>query len=451
MSGAEHIVAAGPNSTGLLARLGWNHRGFRARSQGAAVVALCLVLLVPFVLDQLMFQHAMRTRFPDLAGWLQNAKTLVSAPDQPFYERYGAFYVYPPFFLTLLWPLTKLPVALAAAIFQTVKWIAIVVSARAAWRLCAPPGEDVPPIVALGSLALTWRFIGNDLGVGNVNTLLLLAIVGGCWLLTRGWHVAAGVAVAAAVSVKVTPALLLVYFAYKGWWRVLVGAAVGMALFLVVWPAACLGWENNWQLLGGWYHAIVAGFVERGAVRSEHTNQALVGILNRLFGPHPTFVPDAHWTIVNLSESARSVVRFGVAGLTLLGLAWVCRGRLRPARRPLAFAAEVSLVLIAMLLLSGLSWKAHFVTMLLPYASVLAWLADGRLAAGRRRVVGGLLAASFVLCTMTGDILTPTGADYAEALGLIMLGSLLAGAAVWLVRERCRQAEPPGADAAAAC
>lgn len=407
------------------------------RSPAGALAGLLLVLVIPFAADQWAFQYRMRHHNPDLRGWLDNARELAAGGHADFYRRHP-FYIYPPFFLTLIWPLTKLPTPVAAAVFEVVKWAALVVSLRLAWRLSSRPGEDVPPIVALGSLVLTWRFIDNDLGMGNVNLLLLCAVLGGCWLVGRGRHVAGGFVIAVAASIKLTPALLLVYFAYKGWWRPCLGAAGGLLYCLVVWPAVILGWHSNWELLGGWYDAVVAGFLSHGAVRSEHTNQALVGIINRLFGPHVAILPDTRLAIFELSQTARDALRLLLTGGVLGGVGWACRGRLQPRTQPVAFAAEISLVLVAMLLLSGLSWKAHFVTMVLPYAVLLAYLSDARHAPCGRRTIGTLLLASFALCTLTSDIITPTGANYAEALGLIALGAVVGGVGVMLVRGRLR-------------
>jgi hypothetical protein len=298
--------------------------------------------------------------------------------------------------------------------------------------------------VALGSLLLTWRFIDNDLAMGNINVFLLCAVLAGCWLVSRGRQVSGGFVIAGAASIKLTPALLLMYFAYKGWWRPWVGAAAGAVFCLVVWPVVFFGWQGNWELLSGWYHTVVAGFLSHGAVRSEHTNQALVGLLNRLLGPHVAILPDTRLTLLELSQPVRDVARASLTGAVLAGLAWACRRRLNPRAQLLAFAAELGLVLIAMLLLSGLSWKAHFVTLVLPYSILLAYLADARYPDRRRRVIGLLLLVSFALCTLTSDIITPRGANYAEALGLITLGALAAGAALAVLRAQLRLDESGG-------
>ena len=427
-----------PTQPGLARRLGWRHHGFRVQSQAGAVLALCCLLALPFAADQRAFQIRMHAYNPDLRGWLANAADLVGGPGPQFYANHP-FYIYPPFFLTLIWPLTKLPVPIAAALFETIKWLALLGSLRIAWRLAAPRGEDVPPIVAVGSLLLTWRFIDNDLGQGNINLLLLWAVLGSCWWLLRGQHYAAGAAIGVAACVKVAPALLLVYFAYKGWWRPLLGAVLAAAVCLVIWPALCFGWEANSQLLEGWYNAVVAGFLERGAVRSEHTNQALVGIINRLFGTQAAILPDTRLTLIALPQWVRDMLRLTLGIGILAGVAWTCRRRIDPGRQPPVFAGELSLVLIAMLLLSGLSWKAHFVTMLLPYSVLLAYLADARSPSRHRRIISVLLLALFALCTLTSDIITPAGANYAEALGLIALGAVAAGVALAVALTQARR------------
>jgi hypothetical protein len=423
--------ARGP---GLIRRLGWGHSGFRVQSQRRALAGLLLLLALPFLADQVAFQIRMRDFNPDLRGWLRTATDAAADPGRVEYTPYTGFYIYPPFFLTLIWPLTKLPVPAAAALFETGKWVALVLSLRLAWRLCSRPGEDVPPIVALGSLLLTWRFLDNDLGYGNVNIPLLSLVLLSGWLLCRGRPFTAGLAVAVAASIKVTPALLLVYFAYKGWWRAVLGGLIGVAVCLFLWPALFFGWAGNWQLLVRWYEAVVSGFLAQGAVRSEHTNQALVGILNRLLGTHVAIFPDTYLTIVDLSQPARDAVRLLLSAGVLAALGWACRRRFDVRQQPVTLATEVSLVLIAMLLLSGLAWKSHFVVLLLPYATLLAYLADARYERRGRQVIGVLSLVSFALCSLTGDLITPRGANYAEALGLITLGALAAAAALGVVR-----------------
>lgn len=422
-------------------KLGWSHRGFRVASPAGARVALALLLVLPFVGDQVAFQHRMAEFSPDLKGWLVTAEQVLDDPTTPVYEHYHGFYIYPPFFLTLVAPLTALSSSTAAIVFETLKWIALYFALRGSWRLASRAGEDVPPIVALATLVFTWRFIENDLAYGNINLFVAWAVITGAWLVVSGRHMLGGTLVGVVACIKVTPALMLLYFAYKGWWRTWIGAALAGVVCLLVVPAIVFGWEANLHLLHGWYEAVVAGFLEKGAVRSEHTNQALVGILNRLLGDHPSIfsddpaTPHVYLTIVQAPQWARDVLRGVLTVGVLGGLAWWCRGQADRRADTLGYSAEIGLVLIAMLLLSGLTWKSHMVTLMLPYAALLAFVADGRHGAAVRRTVGAWLLASFVLCTLTSDIITPTGADYAEALGLPALGLAVAGAGLVRVRR----------------
>lgn len=440
-------------------RLGWGHRGFRVESRSRATLGLILLLAPAFLLDQWITQVRIARHRPDLRSWLVIADEVVRKPDQPLYraapggtipwERLDVapgWYLYPPFFLVLVWPLSQLPAWAAAAAFETLKWLALFYCLRLAWRLSAPRGEDVPPIVALGSIGLTWRFLWNDLAHQNVNLFLLLAALAGCWMLRRGRDAWAGALVAAAAAVKVTPALLLVYFAYKRRWRALVGAAAAGVACLVALPAAVFGFENNLNLLREWYVAIVQSYLGPGAVDSMHGNLSLTALLNRLFTETRHFDYGVTITIVELPDWARLGIRAALSAAIIGLLAWTCRGRLTPNERGPALAAEVGMVQIAMLILSGISWKAHYVAMLLPNAVLLAYLADARHTRARR-AVGGLLGVSAACCLLTGDLITPTGADYAEALGVITLGACAAGVALALVRGALREgidASPTG-------
>ena len=424
-------------------RIGWGHRGFRVDSQRKAASALALLLVLPLCND---IVAALRTEgtpiYGDLAIYYRAATAAIENPDKSIYAMRHD-YIYPPFFLTLIVPLFKLPVPVAVLIFQVLKWIALFLSLRLAWRLCSPFGEDVPPVVALGSLLLTARFLINDLGNGNVNIFILLGVLSAAWFVRQDRQLPAGFIIAIVACVKVAPALMLVYFAYKRWWRTLVGAAAGVAFCTVLWPGARMGWAENWRELWAWYDHLIAGFLAGGDVGSGHTNQSICGIINRLAGPSIAIDPDVYLAPVILPKWARTLIRAALTVAILAFVARVFRRRGDVRKYPLAFASEIGLVQIAMLALSGYTWKAHYVALLLSNGLILAYLADGRYPDGPRRALRWLLGVEIALYVLTTEIVTPLGADYLEAFGSIFLLGITVAAALIVIRRTTGRTGPP--------
>ena len=143
------------------------------------LLALGLVLALPATLDLLRAARLCITRqYFDLRIWHEAASDFLPDPSQPLYQEHRR-YLYPPFFLTLLWPLTRMPETAALIVFQTAKWLATGVSFWLAWRLCSRPGEDVPPIVLIGTIVCSARFFENEISNAQVNSLVLLSILTG--------------------------------------------------------------------------------------------------------------------------------------------------------------------------------------------------------------------------------------------------------------------------------
>ena len=422
-------------------RLGWGHRGFRANRHGAKLV-LAGILAVPMVFNLYGLARTPPEFLPvDFRIFTTAAETFAENPGGQIYTDHPN-YLYPPFFLTVFVGIVNLPPPYDILVFQAAKWIALYISIACAWRLCAPHSEDLPPIVAVAVLLIMFRYFNNELLNGNINMLILCAVLLGAWSAARGWLLAAGAIVVVAACTKVTPALLLVYFVYKGWWRSLLGAAAGAAVCLFLWPAVIIGWSDNLRLLGEWYEHIIAGFVSRGAVYSVNINQSLVGFLNRMLGDSIAMEPDVRLAIVQLPRPVLSVIRAALSIGILGGLALVCRKRVRPATQ-LAFATEIALVQIAMLALSGYTWKAHYVAMLLPYSAILAYLADARYPHAARRWIWRWLIVSLLLMLLSAEIVTPVGADYMLALGVVLFSGIAAGAALVVQRRALARYEPP--------
>lgn len=315
-------------------------------------------------------------------------------------------YPNPPIMSVLLLPLARLPSATMAITWYLAKCLmALLVMA---WSLrLVDKGNRLPWWIQGGIVLLALRPIVGDLQHGNVNLFIFFIVMAGLMLVALGRSFPGGVLMALAVCCKVTPLLFIPYFAWKRDWRFLGGWAVGMLLFL--WPglvpSLVLGFEENQRNLVSWYREMVHPFVVEGKVTAEHSNQSLPGLVFRLLTKSPSFVeyldgvftPVEFHNWVELSPSlAKGITQAAALAFGALIL-WTCRPGFEPVRHgewP-RLAAEWSLILVGMLLLSERTWKHHAVTLALPWAVILANLwADNK---GLVRWTCGLAAAVSVL------------------------------------------------------
>ncbi|NBO92229.1 MAG: DUF2029 domain-containing protein [Planctomycetia bacterium] len=311
-------------------------------------------------------------------------------------------YPNPPIMAVLLEPLAYLPALGGAMTWFALKVLMAVLSFYGVCRLVEGSAESFVPWARLLAALLCLKPVLDDLTHGNVN-LFILALVVGCMVAYRARQDgAAGLLLALAIACKVTPALLVPYFAYKRAWRVLLGTVAGMLLFFYPGfvPAARLGMDHNLKQLKSWYSVMVHPFVIEGKVTAEHINQSLPGLAHRLLTHSPSFVifngevetPARYDNFVSLSpETIRLLTK---VVLLVFGLIVVvtCRSESRDGWR---IGAEYSLIMLGMLLFSERTWKHHAVTMLVPFI-VLAY----RLPHQPR--LWGILAASVVLMLLPG-------------------------------------------------
>jgi hypothetical protein len=265
-------------------------------------------------------------------------------------------YIYPPPFAVLFYPLTLLPFALLRGLWCAV---GVLAAARALWLALdllprPPPDTKLGLPLALG--VLFWlRYAWSDLGHGQVNLLVAWLTLEGAHAVEGGRDLRGGAWLAAAITFKVTPAIVLAYYLTRRRWRVAQGAALVGALLLLS-PALVFGFGTNleylWRFVSevtGWnarFHAFVGN------------NAALPGLLARLLAG----TGDAGQALRPLwgSLDPHSVLWGcrGVSALVLvatLGLAWRARG-----------VRSLALVLAAVPLISPIAWKPHLVVLILP-------------------------------------------------------------------------------------
>jgi alpha-1,2-mannosyltransferase len=177
----------------------------------------------------------------------------------------------------------------------------------------------------------------------NMNPLLLLLTGAGALGLVRGHESGAGAWLGLAAGLKVFPALLVAYVAWRGRWRPAIVATV-VGLTLTFFPALWLGPAGSWSMFREWAAISTVGY---WPVRPQ--NQSIFAAVSRL-------APDAAYSI------------HAIASLVLIVmLARVGARRWRSGSE--VSGGELALALGCAVLLSPIAWD-HYWVLILPLFAV---------------------------------------------------------------------------------
>lgn len=274
-------------------------------------------------------------------------------------------FIYPPTALPLLAWLAVVPVGLAWPAFAGLMELCALGS-LGLWVLL---WRDLHPRVT-GVLALLFALapaVWLNLLAGQVNWLVVALAFGGVLLAGRRWELAGGALLGAATMLKLSPALLVLWFLRRGRWRVVGGAALSAAL-LVAATLPVLGIAEQLRfytdvlpsLSDGRYHGLVVPL-------TTFDSYAPAGQLARLWPAE-----------VGLSAAARAGA--GLLNLALLGgTAWAAW---REPDDGWQRAGQVAAVAAASALVPVYVFDHHLVWLLPAAGLVVAALLAGRLGRG---------------------------------------------------------------------
>src|SRR3989440_5305633 len=218
------------------------------------------------------------------------------------------------------------------------------------------------------AVVLSLQFFLNNMNLISVNEIIFVLCLLGirAYLDRRDWGAAA--AFVAAAAIKLVPATFVVWLIVRGRRRAALAVVPAVAgAFLL--PLVFRGPRTGLTDLAD-YHTKVLSQFERGHVITGRTNQNLGGLVYRLTLP-PSDQPDpGYGPLVPVSErTAAAIYRAAAALLVLAFLSNLIVLRLRDA--PLS-AFELASVFLAGHLLSGITWKAHLVTLLFTFYAFLS-------------------------------------------------------------------------------
>ncbi len=330
----------------------------------------------------------------------------------------GSPYPNPPIMAILLTPFALVKPLVGALIWYHLKVVLTLISFFWVFQLVESPDRPFPAWAKMAVVLLSLRPIMGDLLHGNVNLFILFLVVASLYSFRQGRDSLSGLMLGLAIACKVTPALFIPYFAWKRGWRTLVSCVIGLVLFFWIVPGCFLGHRRNAELLNDWADGMVKPYVVQGEVYySEHNNQSIPGVVLRLGTRSPsfsTFVGDQKTPTQyhNLFEFEPSTARWIVKGCACVFgvlILWSCRTPIGRAgsssdRGTWRLAAEMSLILLGMLLFSERTWKHHCVTLVLPIAVICYYLAVTKLDALLRTALIGSLVAVELLMASTSTL-----------------------------------------------
>jgi hypothetical protein len=359
-------------------------------------------------------------------------------------------------FFTLLAPL---PYPVAAWTWLLVNAAALLVTLRLiAQHLMGLPRQDWPvvqlvPLILLFG-AWVWEFRLNQLdGV----TLLLLTAAYVHW--QRGRAGPAGLWLGLAVLLKLTPALLVVWFALKRQFRVVGFALATIVLAGPIGDVIVFGPTQAASEYRAWLRQAVSAGSHRGLIVSgqemDWRNQATGAVLARWLAPvsySTRFDNDPRLTgfseeprylnIASLRPETVAMIHLIGSGLAGLALLWLAR---RPAAQltPWQLRLEWALFVLAMLWFMPVMRRYH-VVLALPAVSLLAAALHY---VGHRgtwaRLTALCIVASFALQLMlaaqSAQLGEKAGGSLLEARGAILAATLLLGVPLIVLLRRLRR------------
>jgi hypothetical protein len=365
-------------------------------------------------------------------------------------------YRYPPFFLVALTPLWFLPYTLAAyiwyllSVLEIIGCVLIVVrvfpSFRESWILWV--------VVAFGVI----QYFVMALHYGNAHLLATFLLFASLYCVLQQKDLAAAALMALAITIKLTPVLLLPYFALKRRWTLLASVCVFLVAFNIA-PSVYFGFRGNSELLRSWYGHVVASqefHEDNGPI-----NLSLKGQLRRYLSSvaySQRVDGDVQYPAINLASLSREQVvevwAVIAAGLFagVLFLMWRGRGSSQAGvqhndlDRAGLFAHELSLMLCLMLLVGPLTSKIYFIAMFWPLACLAGFTVDRKGGEGKlaMRVLVVVALVNSVLPLLPGRsvqrLLLVLGVDF--YLNCLLMAALMV-VLVWRQRVlRKRSAQP---------
>lgn len=283
----------------------------------------------------------------------------------PLYQRLpGARkFIYPPFAAQLFQLLAIFPLKTAAWLFYVASvglvFVAVKLSRQILERLQPDTSLKRRPLIL--ALLFSLNFILDNLNLVQVNLLIFVLCLSGILAFVERREMAAGGWLVAASAIKITPVFLVLWAIIRGARRTL-AAVLGFGLLCLILPMAQRGFAQGLTDLTTYYQKFLHEFAA-GAVVAHYFNQNFASMIYRATVPGAAGDSSAYEYAYLPALAGAAPLIYRVLAIAILAVFVVHLARLRIIHRPLG-ALEICSVFLASHLLSGITWKAHLVSLL---------------------------------------------------------------------------------------
>src|SRR6185503_14559161 len=354
----------------------------------AALVVVAVILIFGFVFS---------SNFVDFPVYYSAGRSLLSgrvdlyAPD--FALGRVMDYRYPPFFLFAVLPLCLVPYPIAAYVWYLFCAAAVAGCAVIVDRVFDGL-RDSKTMRLFVALAVAQYFV-MALHYVNAHLIAVFLLFASLWFFLQRKDLPAAALISLAITIKLTPALLLPYFALKKRWAFLVATSLCVIAINLV-PSIYFGFRENNHLLRAWYGHVIESQTfheDNGPI-----NLSLKGELRRYLSPvdySQRVDGDVRYPNVNVLDASRETTEqlwMAIAATVFVAVLVFIMWRSIPTmdseakpRRQL-IRLELGLMICLAMLAGPLTSKIYFIALLWPVACLADFAATRNNQAGGRTV-----------------------------------------------------------------
>ncbi|MBI4431614.1 MAG: DUF2029 domain-containing protein [Candidatus Omnitrophica bacterium] len=230
---------------------------------------------------------------------------------------------------------------------------------------------------------------------GQIGILILLSLMLSLYGWIRRKSALCGLSLGFAIATKVTPAaLLLIFFAVKQNWKIVLWTLAGLALFLIILPGLYFGFERNFEYLDQWLNKVPFSTYRIPATDDEFysdpllwwrqvhdpfilKNQSIYAVLCRL-------ILRSREGLMERGVMLPRLLSYAVILILIVSSFYFLRKNRNDARLKLIeFSVPVAVLLIS----SPLAWSHYFSTLFPAYLGVFTVLETKEATSGKLKLL----------------------------------------------------------------